>query len=105
MPVLKLTPTFMASSLTCEGGKKKTEFCDIEMPGLYALVHAASPGRATYYLRYKDSTGKTCHLKIGKTSEINLTDARKEAKRLKAEMRLIQHGERRGAYYTAGPAA
>ncbi len=88
MPTLKLTVPFIDTGLLCLAGKKKTEYCDTEMPGMYALVSAASPGRATYYLRYKDSTGKTCHSKIGKTTEVTLADARKEAKRLKAEIAL-----------------
>lgn len=86
MPVLKLTPTFIAASLVCSHGKTKTEFCDLEVPGLYVLVHSASPGYGTYYLRYKDATGKTCHKKIGKTADVSLADARKEAKRLKLEI-------------------
>ena len=55
---------------------------------MYIEVRAASPGRGTYFYRYKDATGKTCHQKIGKSSEINLVEARKEAKRLKAEIAL-----------------
>lgn len=86
MSILKLTQIFIAANLVCEAGKKKTEYCDSEVPGLYALVTATSAGRGTYFLRYKDATGKTCHKKIGKTDDVSLADARKEAKRLKLEI-------------------
>jgi len=49
------------------------------------LVSASSP-IMTYYLRYKDHTGKTCHHKLGRTTEISLADARKRAKQWKAEI-------------------
>lgn len=86
MPVLKLTQAFIDASLACGAGKKKVEFCDTEVPGLYALVTANSPGRGTYFLRYKDQAQKTCHSKIGKTADISLAEARKEGKRLKLEI-------------------
>ena len=46
------------------------------------------PGRRYVLLRYKDANGKSCHQKIGSTAVISLADARKEAKRLKAEITL-----------------
>lgn len=87
MPTVQLTQHFINSNLTCPDAKR-VEYCDSELPGLYVLVSPASQGRGTYYLRYKDGTGKTCHRKIGKSAEIGLTEARKEAKKLKAEIAL-----------------
>lgn len=66
----------------------RIEFVPDDLAGMYIEVRAASPGRGTYFYRYKDATGKTCHQKIGKSSEITLVEARKEAKRLKAEIAL-----------------
>lgn len=86
MSVRKLTQYFIANDLVCEPGKKKSEYVDTEADGMYVAVTAASPGRGTYYIRYKDATKKTCHVKIGRTTEISLADARKEAKRLKLEI-------------------
>ena len=43
---------------------------------------------ASFYLRYKDQNGKTCHEKIGRTTDIDLVTARKQAKTLKAEISL-----------------
>jgi len=88
MATLKLTPAFIATGLVCTAGQKKIEYCDTDAPGLYVLVSAASPGRGTYYHRYKDRSGKTAHKKIGKSTDISLADARKESKRLKAEIAL-----------------
>lgn len=51
-------------------------------------VRATSQGQGTYYLRYKDSTSKTCHQKIARTADINLVEARKQARTLKAEIAL-----------------
>lgn len=43
---------------------------------------------ATYYLRYKDAASKTCHQKLGRTSEFSLAEARRKAKQLKASITL-----------------
>ena len=86
MPVVQLSQS-MLQTLKPLPGKPRTEYCDDAhgVPGLYVLVSAGSP-IMTFYLRYKDATAKTCHQKIGRTSEISLADARKQAKVLKAEI-------------------
>lgn len=83
---IKLTPTFI-STATCPPGKHRIEFCDTELPGLYLLA-SATGNTLTYFLRYKDNNGKTCHHKIGRASDISLADARKQARTLKAEIAL-----------------
>jgi len=88
MPIVKLTQQFINNDLKCEEGKSRMEFCDSDLPGLYVEVRKSSPGNGTYYLRYKDSKGKTCHQKISKTHEMTLVEARKAAKTLKAEINL-----------------
>lgn len=87
MPIVKLDSNFITHNLQCPI-KSRVEYCDSDLPGMYVLVSAKSPGHGTYYLRYKDSTGKTCHQKIGRTSDITLADARKQAKTLKSEINL-----------------
>ena len=78
-----------SNGLICPAGKTRVEFCDTEfLPGLYLEVRATSPGAGTYYLRYKDANRKTCHQKIARTTEIDLAEARKRAKILKAEIQL-----------------
>lgn len=89
MPVIKLTHHIIANDLRCPDTKTHIELCDKELPGLYVEVRASSPGQGTYYLRYKDATGKTCHQKVGRTSDIDLTEARKRARQLKAEITAL----------------
>ena len=48
----------------------KTELVSDERSGLYIEVRAGNIG--TYYLRYKNSNGKTAHQKLGRTNEISL---------------------------------
>lgn len=88
MPIVKLTPAFIANELTCPDGKGRIEWCCADTPGLYVEVRANKPGHGTYYLRYKDATGKTCHQKLGRTEDISIADARKRAKTQKAEIAL-----------------
>ena len=86
MPIIRLTNDFIATGLRCPSVKKRIEYCDKDVRGLYILVSATSPGRGTYYLRYKDNAGKTCHQKIGTTDETTLENSRKQAKKLKSEI-------------------
>ena len=88
MATLKLTDGFITKDLTCPEGKKRIEYCDTDIPGLYVEARATRPGQGTYYLRYKNDNRKTAHQKLGRTSEITLAEARKKAKILKAEIAL-----------------
>lgn len=86
MPVLKLTQVMFPQVLQCPDGKARTELCDSDCPGLYIEVRATCPSPGTFYFRYKDANGKTCHQRIGSTSELTLADARKLAKVLKSDI-------------------
>lgn len=88
MPKIKLSQQFIAGQLHCPEGKNRIEYCDADLPGLYIEVRATSPGKGTYYLRYKNAAGKTSHKKLGRTHDITLAEARKQAKTLKAEIAL-----------------
>ena len=79
--------TVVPDKLICLKGRR-TELVDVGGTGLYVEVRATSPGQGTYYLRYKDATGKTCHQKIGRTGDMDLEEARARAKKLKAEISL-----------------
>jgi integrase len=83
---IKLTQKVIDRELLCPEGKKQIEFCDTELPGMYVLVSSTSPGIGTYYLRYKNDAGTTKHRKIGRTTDINLKEARDRAKLLKLEI-------------------
>lgn len=88
MSIVKLTQQYINHELCCPEGKTRIEMCCSDLRGLYVEVRATSPGQGTYYLRYKDANGKTCHQKLGRTTETTLADARKQAKTLKAEIAL-----------------
>ena len=89
MSIIKLTPQFVAS-LTCTArqGRTASSICDSDVPGLYIAVRAASPGEGVYYLRWKDANNKTCHTKLGRTTDIDLAEARKAARQLRDEIAL-----------------
>ena len=85
MPIVKLSQEFINKSLICPAGKKRFEYCDKELPGLIIIVSPSSQG-GTYFQRYKNSSGKTSYIKIARTNEMPLVDARKKAKLLKLEI-------------------
>lgn len=85
MPVIHLTPKFI-STLQCESGKSRTEWCDSEVKGLYCEARATSPGSGSFYLRYKQE-GTTRHLRLGTTGDISLAQARKLAADRKTSIR------------------
>lgn len=88
MPVVKLTQELLDSGeLQCPPSKPRIEYCDKELPGLYVLVSSRSDIRS-FFLRWKDSNGKTCHTRIARTTEIDLKEARERAKKLKAKITL-----------------
>jgi len=86
MPVIRITQDLINKGLTCPPGKTRIEYCDQELPGLVFTISDSSKGIATMALRYKSSEGKTSYIKIGRTSEMQLVDARKQAKLLKLEI-------------------
>jgi site-specific recombinase XerD len=88
MPVVKLSQDWINSNLICPENQSKIEYVSIEKTGLYILVGKASQGVGTYFLRYKDKSGKTCHQKIGRTSDMTLAEANDAVKVLKAEIAL-----------------
>ncbi len=88
MTTLSLNTEFIKTGLVCPAGKSRVEYCDKDLPGLYVEVRATGQGRGTYYLRYKDANGKTCHQGLGRTDEISLAEARRSARDQRAEIRL-----------------
>jgi len=86
MPVFKLTQAMFPQVLQCPEAKARIELCDADCPGLYIEVRTTSPGQGTFYFRYKDANGKTCHQRIGTTNEVTLSDARKQAKVIKGDI-------------------
>lgn len=76
MPARTLNDSFIREGLICPPDKHQIEFTDADRTGLYIEVRATSPGQGTYWLRYKDASGKTARVKIGRTSDISVKDAK-----------------------------
>ena len=88
MSIHKLTQDFIDNKLQCPEGKLREEIVCESKSGMYVEVRSASKGKGTYYLRYKDANKKTCHQKIGLTTEMSLQEAKLAVKKLKAEINL-----------------
>ena len=85
MPIVELDSDFIKNHLLCPDGMRRIEFCPQELPGLLVEVINVSPGNGTIMLRYK-SSGRTKQIKIGRTYDISLDDAKKKALQLKSEI-------------------
>jgi integrase len=88
MPATVLTDKFVKTGLICPPGKNQIEYTDANRTGLYIEVRATSPGQGTYWFRYKDGSGKTARVKIGRTPDISIRDAKAKVKTLRAQTQL-----------------
>ncbi len=88
MAVVQLTQQMLDDGLEFPPGKKRAEICCSVTPGLYAEVRSVNPANPTWYFRYKDANGKTCHTRIGAVRDIPLAEAKRRAKTLRAEITL-----------------
>ncbi len=87
MATVDLTKEFISSKLTCPPDKRKIEYVANDRSGLYISVSASNQNVGTFYLRYKNpNTGKTSHIKIGRTTDISLDDAMKKVSTYRAQI-------------------
>ena len=93
MPVINFTPAFMATGLVCPSDKKKIEYSVADEPGLFVECRASVKAIPTWYLRQKNAQGTNTYKKLGTTKNITLTQAKKQAKQLKAEHTLAPKQE------------
>jgi len=89
MPVVKLTPALVAT-LACPPGTKRIEFCDSGVPGLLLECRAADGSMPSWYWRHKVN-GKTTYKNLGPLKDLELEQARKRVKLLKAEHALLSN--------------
>lgn len=82
MPVVKLTPAFVATELVCPANMKRIEYCDAECRGLLIEVRCAANSVPTFYVRYKQPT--TRYERLGDIKSLSLAQARKAAVLFKA---------------------
>ena len=93
MPVVNFTPAFVASGLVCPPDKKKIEYSVADEPGLFVECRASEKAVPTWYLRLKGSRGTNIYKKLGTIKDVSLTQARKQARALKAENMLAPKQE------------
>ncbi len=86
--IIKLTQSLIDTNLQTYARAPRIELVSDDRSGLYIEVRSSSSNQGTYYLRYKDQGGKSCHQKIGRTADISLAEARCKIKELKAEIAL-----------------
>ena len=73
MPIANLTEQVI-KKCQCPPGKSKITLFDSLNKGL--TYEKRSSGSSTFYLRYTDNRGRTRYLKLGKSSDITLSQAR-----------------------------
>lgn len=95
--LVTLNADLLTNGLKVPPGKRRIEYVDAGGPaGLYLEVRASSEGEGTFWMRYRrKADNRMMHHKIGRTTEISLVDARRMAKRLRAE--VVLGGDPRGA--------
>lgn len=86
--LIKLTQQFINNQLRCSEGRSRISFYHSDLKSFYLEVRATSPGQGTFYFQFRDPEGKTRHQKLGRTTEITLSEAMKQAKILQAEIAL-----------------
>ena len=88
MPIVKLSQQFINNNLHSPEGRARISFYHSDLKSFYLEVRATSPGQGTFYYQYRDQEGKTRHQKLGRTTEITLSEAIKQAKMLQSEIIL-----------------
>ena len=83
-----LTQSVVDNELRCPENRRKIEYSDSD--GVKGLLIEVRTGcfDHTYYVRYRDPSGITRLVRLGRTSQMSLVDARREAKKKKAEIIL-----------------
>jgi integrase len=83
MPAKILNEQFIKTGLLCPESKAKIEYTSADRSGLYVEVRSTSQGQGTYWWRFKEPhTGKTARVKVGRTVEISVKDAKDRVKQL-----------------------
>jgi integrase len=85
MPKMELSQSFV-KNITLEEGAKSVDYFDQRLTGL--LLKVLNSGRKTYYIRFKDHRGKNAQRKIGNATILNLSEARRLARRYLAEINM-----------------
>lgn len=82
MPIRKLTPAFVRH-VRCPADARKVDYFDADARGFVLEVRAS--GGKTYYQRYTDVKGRERQFKIGPADTLTLHEAKRKAKKIKAD--------------------
>jgi len=89
MPSQQLNDKFIRTGLSCPPTKSKIEYTSADRSGLYVEVRSTSEGQGTFWWRFKDpDSGKTSRVKLGRTMDISVKDAKDRVKKLRARRAL-----------------
>jgi integrase len=89
MPSKVLNEQFIKTGLVCPENKHHIEYTSDDRSGLYVEVRSTSQGQGTYWFRFKEKdTGKTARVKIGRTTDISIREAKEQVKTLRARIQL-----------------
>ena len=87
--LIRLTEQFLKTGLTVPEGKVRVEYVCDQLKNFFVEVRATSPGQGSYYVRYRDTKSNTTrYVKIARTTEVSLAEARAKAKSVIAEIAL-----------------
>jgi len=87
--LVKLNQNFISNELKCPEGKTRVEYVCDQLKNFFVEVRSTSPGEGSYYVRYRDKKSNTTrYVRIARTSEVTLTEARARAKSVIAEIAL-----------------
>ena len=85
MPCVTLTEAFVKNA-SCPESHRKTDFFDSRYAGF--LLEVRKSGGKTYYQRYRDRRGKERQIKIGPSTILALTEARRKGRQIYAQALL-----------------
>ncbi len=88
MPSRRLDSNFMKTGLICPEHLAHIEYTDENRTGLYIEVRSTSQGQGTFWHRFKDDSNRTARIKIGRTSDISIKDAKDRVDVLRAKRAL-----------------
>ena len=78
----------MATGLVCPPDKARIEYSVADEPGLFVECRSSTKAVPTWYLRLKNSKGTNEYRRLGTIKAVSLTQARKQARQIKAEHAL-----------------
>lgn len=82
MPKIQLTNTFVTDP-PIPVNTSKVNYFDSLVPGF--LLEVRNTGKATFYQRYREKTGKLKQIRIGHTDSLTLDEARQKARYLRSQ--------------------